>query len=248
MRACLCVPPLEEYPWRPISAGLERLGYSVEGGMVLGCDILVVWSPWHASHRHIIEKAYRASGKPVIVMENGWLSPIGRAPTPFFQVALGGWNGTGQFQAGGPERWKSWAVPERPWTIRSGPALIVGQRGHPYDRRTAPPGWHETLPLPDGCTGTIRRGRDTARPLGADLTICSQAHVWTSNAASWAIVAGVPVIQYGPNLMVTALASRPGEPVVRPHRTTELERLAWAQWNLAEIETGEPFARLLVAA
>ena len=48
-------------------------------------------------------------GKPVIVMENGWLSPVSQVP--YWQLARDGWNGTGTFPAGGPDRWRSWFFP-----------------------------------------------------------------------------------------------------------------------------------------
>lgn len=257
MRACLCIPPLEEYPWHAVKAGLERIGYDVLGGMVPDCDILVVWSPWEGSHRRIMEKVYREAGLPVVVVENGWLSPLPRAPEPgataplgralepYYQVALDGWNGSGRFHPGGSERWDSWRMARFPWRTAPGPALIIGQRGHPHDRRTAPPGWHQTLPVPPDCNGVIRRSRDATRALEVDLRGAGEVHVWTSNAASWAVLYGIPVVQHGPNLMVSNLASRPGQPLFRGERAAEFARLAWAQWSNDELAGGEPFARLL---
>lgn len=241
---CLAIPPVDEnYPWRAAKAGLERLGFTVHMGIDLLADALVTWSPWHGSRRQALESSYRAAGKPVIVMENGWGSPI--AGVPYFQAALDGWNGTGRFPAGGPERRASWPAPLLPWQNNpAGYVLVIGQRGHPCDNRTSPVGWHQTLHF-DG--PIIRRPRDATRPLAADLSGAREVHVWTSNAASHAIWAGIPVVQHGPNLMVSALASRPGQPLFRGERTAELDRLAWAQWTSAEISTGEPFARLLAA-
>ena len=242
---CLAVPPVDDnYPWRAAREGLQRLGLDVQVGAHVGADALVTWSPWHGSTRQALQGRYTAEGKPVIVMENGWLSPVSQVS--YWQVARDGWNGTGTFPAGGPERWRSWGVAELPWvTHRNGYAIILGQRGHPTDPRTAMPGWHERLQA--GELPVVRRGRDATRPLLADLKGAVEAHVWTSNAASVAVMCGVPVVQHGPNLMVSALASRPGEPLYRGDRGAELERLAWAQWDSVEIASGEPFARLLAA-
>lgn len=249
---CLAVPPVDDlYPWLHATAGLKKLGFAVFGGVYVEADVLVTWSPWHGSRRQALEGAYRSAGKPVIVMENGWLAPppppsaMEHRPT-HFQIACDGWNGTGTFPAGDGSRWARWNVPLQPWRTRDdGYALVIGQRGHPTDDRTAVPGWHERLgPL---SRPIVRRARDAARSLAADLTGASEVHVWTSNAASHAVVAGIPVVHHGPNLMVSALASRPGAPLFRGDRLPELERLAWAQWNAAEIATGEPFARLLGA-
>lgn len=241
MRACIAIPPQKPYPHVETRAGLARLGYgNQESRYDLEADILVTWSPWVNSDRIVLERAYREAGKPVIVCENGWLSPI--QAQPYFQVALDGWNGTGTFPAGGPERWRTFGLTELPWTHRSGYALVIGQRGHPDDPRTAVPGWHESVQVG---VRALRRGSGGRVPLFEDLMGAAECHVWTSTAAAWAVLYGVPVIQHGPNLMVSALASRPGEPLYRGARQTEFERLAWAQWNSAEIATGEPFARLL---
>lgn len=240
---CLAIPPVDEnYPWRAARDGLKRLGFEVRVGAHLGADALVTWSPWKGSQREALHFRYASESKPVIVMENGWLSPI--RDVPYFQVAIGGWNGTGTFPTGDIERRRSWGAPAGPWRDNpDGHVLVIGQRGHPNDPRTAVPGWHQTLGPFD--RPVIRRPRDATRSLAADLSGAREAHVWTSNAASHAVMAGIPVVQHGPNLMVSALASRPGQPLFRGDRTAELDRLAWSQWNITEIATGEPFARLL---
>lgn len=241
---CLAIPPVDEnYPWKAARAGLQRLGLEVRVGVHLGADGLVTWSPWNGSQRQVLQSRYTADGKPVIIMENGWLSPVSQVP--YWQVARDGWNGTGTFPASGADRWRRWGLAELPWVTRDGYALICGQRGHPRDPRTSVPGWHEHLQV--GQLPVVRRARDATRPLLADMKGASEVHVWTSNAASVAILLGIPVVQHGPNLMVSAMASRPGKPLYRGDRGLELERLAWAQWSGAELVTGEPFARLLAA-
>ncbi len=248
MKACLAIPPMPEYPYAFVRNGLQRCGYSVADiNHDEIADLLVVWSPWNRSHRQMLQDRYRTKGKPVIVVENGWLSPI--HSKPFYQVALDGWNGTGHFVAGDGKRWKGWAMPVDPWAAKPGYALVCGQRGHPFDDRSCLPDWHLSLDLQKyGDPPVLRRPRAATRPLEADLAGASVCHVWTSNAASWAILAGVPVIQHGPNLMVSALASRPGEPLYRGDRLPELERLAWSQWDSSELATGAPFSKLLVPA
>jgi len=243
VKACIGIPPLDDYPYHAVIAGLSRLGYTCEPATVKHeADILAVWSPWMGSYRQQLQILFAAAEKPVIVMENGWLSPM--AHRPYYQIALDGWNGTGTFPAGGAERWASFGVHESPWKIGGAYELVIGQRGHPKDQRTAPPDWHMGLGFPAD-RQIVRRPRVTTRPLAADLAGASVCHVWSSNAASHAVVAGVPVIQHGPNLMVSAMASKPGDPIFRGERQPELIRLAWAQWNLDEIRSGEPFARLL---
>lgn len=241
MRAFLAVPQADPYPWRAICDGLAALGIEpTRDAPPERADILVTWSPWKGSSRYNFAKAFAAEGKPVIVIENGWLSPIDQ---PYFQIALDGWNGTGRFLAGDGSRWALWGLTPAEWVERPQRALVVGQRGLLQDDRTCTPKWHRTVDV--GCPHAIRRCRDAPWPLAKDLAIASHVHVWTSNAASHAIMAGLPVVQHGPNLMVSELASRPGEPLRRPDRIPVLERLAWGQWGVDEIAGGEPFRRLL---
>jgi len=243
VRAKVEIPHASEYPWRSILAGLAAADIVVsDDGHE---DMLITWSPWVHTVRDHHRQIYLELGRPVLVIENGWLSPI--QGIRFYQIALDGWNGTGRFPAGDDRRWASWGVRLAPWRLRvSGTALVIGQRGHPSDRRTMPPGWFESF-MPDCNRRIVRRPRAATRPLSADLEDADVVHTWSSNAASWAVVAGVPVVQHGPNLMVGELASKPGEKINMGCREPVLERLAYAQWSAEEIETGEPFRRLLAA-
>lgn len=254
MKVHVAIPPIRElYPIDGVLAGLRRLGHRIIGNQApLDADFLVVWSPWARSRREALFLSYKRAGKPVLVMENGWLSPI--HGVPYFQVAHDGWNGTGHYLVDNLSRWDRWNLVPLPW-IEPRPlelghrALVIGQRGHLFDHRTSMPGWHRMLQidgLPEG--RIIRRDRDASLPLQDELVTADSVHTWSSNAASWAIMYGVPVVHYGENLMVKAMTSRPGGPFWLGDREPALRRLAWAQWSLLEIEGGEPFARLLEEA
>lgn len=248
MRACVAIPPtLDLYPFKSVIDGLKAMGCTVtQPHQSLEADFLVNWSPWVGSRRAAIQKHFADQGKPTIVMENGWLPVIhGRR---FYQVALNGWNGTGQVLECGPSRWDSWEIQMREWKppTANPVVLVIGQRGHPHDSRTAAPDWHQTLPILDvPIDRVIRRPRETLRPLLQDLAAATECHVWTSNAAVEAIIHGVPVVHHGPNLSVQALTSRVSEPLYRGDRKPEFARLAWSQFSASEIESGHPFRALL---
>lgn len=231
------------YPREAVVRGLGRLGYEVEHTRNAPADLLVTWSPWVGSDRAAMADVYAMAKRPVIVMENGWLSPINQ--TKFYQVARDGWNGAGRFFADGPERWASWGLDFAPWANRGNHHLVIGQRGHPWDARTARPGWHQVLSFPEGSLPIIRRAKDEIASLASHLALAFDCHVWSSNAAAWAILLGVPVVQYGPHLMVGELSSVPGDLLQRPPRERTFERLAWAQWTEEELGRGEPFKRAL---
>lgn len=242
--AYICVPPVpDEYPINAIRQGLAAVGFAPPSNQ-RDADILVTWSPWVGSFRASMEHHYRELGRPVIVIENGWLSPLGGVP--YYQIALDGWNGGGRFMADNGRRWASWRVLVAPWgQFRDHDyALVIGQRGHPTDPRTCTPNWHEHVKIDDE---VLRRSRlEATTPLIVDLLNAREVHVWTSNVASHALTLGKPVVQHGPNLMVSDLASRPGEPLRFPNdRERVFSSLACAQWSAEEIATGAPFGRLL---
>jgi hypothetical protein len=250
MKAFVGIPPVAElYPYGAVCTGLRTMGVDLlPASNPLDGDLLVTWSPWKRSRREAIYLHYQREKRPIIVMENGWLSPLNRSY--FYQIARDGWNGTGYFADLGTHRWNAWGVECKPWKAHDleRVALIAGQRGHPWDDRSSPPGWHEKVQLPGLPEHRIiRRPRDASVPLDVQLGIATELHTWSSNAASHAIVAGVPVIQHGPNLAVAALASRPGEILRCPDREAELARLAWSQFRADEIATGEPFQIMMMA-
>lgn len=85
-------------------------------------------------------------------------------------------------------------------------------------------------------------------PLGADLKDCWAVVTWSSGAAIKAIAAGVPAFHALPNWIGAPAAKPFGSDLENPFlgdRLPMFQRLAWAQWGLDEIASGEPFKRLL---
>lgn len=242
MRVSIAIPDAAEYPLGAVRAGLQNIGHEVVDSMT--GDLLVTWTPWMGSYRDKIMRMFEARGCPVVVMENGWLSPIGGRK--YFQVAYEGWNGTGRYPGAAASRWDSWGLHLASWEEGGRHELVIGQRGHPYDKRTSTKHWHEEVQI-NSDLEVIRRARDCKVLLADHLAGARCCHVWSSNVASWAVVCGVPVVQHSPRpyLMVHDLASLAGLELRRPDREPILRRLAWAQWNEAELTAGEPFARLL---
>lgn len=250
--AGLVIPPTSAYPVAAIEAGISACGYGtrVHSFDPSTVDVLITWSPWNGSRRQAYQEVCDARGVPVIVVENGWLDPMPMncpmAGQRMYQVAVGGWNGTGLFlRGGGPQRWDGWQVPIHPWKADAsgGYRLVIGQRGGPDDLRTAPPDWEDVSHW-SGCA-RVRPKTAPERSLDADLSGASECHVWTSNAATRALLAGIPVIQHGPNLMTSELASKPGEDRVYGDRLAVFRKLAWGQWTVAELGTPEPWKRAL---
>ena len=236
-------------PYAEVEAGARRLG-AVTIGMpdrdTGPDDVVICWSPFLGTDRLAALRAIKSVGGRAIVMENGWLSPIGTQR--FFQVALDGWNGEGRFPADGPERWRGWGVPIRGWSRGGDHVLVIGQKlkGDDQDFRRMPVGWDYSLMLPTR-RPIVRRTRKTTESLEGQLGDAWCTVTWTSTTAIKGLIAGVPAFYCGPTLICHELCRR-GTDVdhpAYPDREPVFERLAWCQWTPEEIATGEPFARLL---
>ena len=90
---------------------------------------------------------------------------------------------------------------------------------------------------------------DMRAGLARDLEGAWACVIWASSAGLHALLAGVPVFREAPH-WVAAPASETDLGAIdsprRPERLSAFERLAWHQWSVAELSSGEPF-RLLMA-
>jgi hypothetical protein len=209
-------------------------------------DIAILWAPFRGTFRSDIYRQIRAAGGRAIIGENGWLSPVqGRK---YVQLALHGWNGTGDFPAGDSKRWESWNVPLRDWRRDGGTILVVEQRpkGINLDPRAMPPGWAQSV-TPRTSRGVVRRTRFTEAPLDRQLDEAFATLTWTSTVAIKSVIRGIPAFYCGPHINCGELMRR-GLDVdnpIYPDREPVFRRYAWQQWTEEEIRSGEPFARLL---
>lgn len=235
MRAWLNLRSSPPARWAAFSAGLQRLGYRVEAGLPPEPDgLLVTWN--RIRQGDVVAKQFEAAGLPVLVAENaawgnefaggGWLS-----------LARGHHNTAGCFAVGGPERWDSLGGYLSPW--RSGrEVVILPQRGIGSAPVAMPADWPARVQRETG--GRIRPhpGVRPALPLEQDLADAKQVVTWGSGAAVKALMFGIPVRSDMPNWIAEQDNTDAG-------RLAMFRRLAWAQWRLHEIESGEAFAWLL---
>jgi hypothetical protein len=209
-------------------------------------DVAILWAPFRGTFRSAIWRDVRAAGGRAIIVENGWLSPIGTEK--YYQIALDGWNGAGVFAAGDGSRWASWNVPLADWRRDGRSILVIEQRakGINGDPRAMPPGWAQSVE-PLTSRPIVRRTRFTMVPLERQIDQAFATLTWTSTVAIKGLIRGVPAFYCGPHLNCADLM-KPGLAVdhpIYPDREPVLERHAWQQWNADEIRSGEPFARLL---
>ena len=223
--------------WDAFSRGLERLGYSVVPGVTTrpgDRDILVTWN--RVREGGTAAQAFEGRGLPVLVAENStWGNDF--AGRRWYTLARTFHNTAGMFPVGGPERWDGLGVEFAPWRA-DGEAVILAQRGIGPVGVAMPQGWPEWASRRFG--GRIRHhpGTRASKPLDDDLAQCGRVVTWGSGAAVLALLRGVPVISEMPNWIGEQDNTDAG-------RVAMFRRLAWAQWQLAEIASGEPFKRLL---
>lgn len=202
-------------------SGLKRIGDP---------EVFVTWNRIGAADQ--TAKQYEARGLPVIVAENAaWGNDF--ADQRWYSLALGMHNTASRFPLGGSERFDRLGVELMPWRS-GGERVVLPQRGIGPAGTAMPRDW------PNQQVGRIRRhpGTSTCIPLEQDLANAGEVVTWGSGAAIKALMWGIRVESHMPNWIGEQDNTDAG-------RLEMFQRLAWAQWTLTEIESGEPFERLL---
>lgn len=244
--------------------GFEEIGYTVKMsvppvGGVRAQDVVVTWNlnPRYRAAAHEAKKA----GAALIVAENGYI-PIYRDTTQFYALARDGHNGSGFWFVGEEDRWAKLDQTIQPWQSNpQGHILICEQRGIGSEIMKCPTGFYET------CAPKIKRvfikhdrklklelrkrahpGRHKPnRTLAKDLEGARACVTWASNVANEALLAGIPTFRTAPyhvnEAALTDLNQLVDPPL--PDRLSAFQKLAWAQWSLPEITSGEAFRHLL---
>jgi hypothetical protein len=205
-------------------------------------DVLLIWNRSGVNEHDA--RRFESVGATVLVAENGYLGKEWLG-IKWFALAIGHHNGLGLWHDEGPDRWDRYGVELHPW--RSGHEVVVlPQRGIGEPGIAMPRSW------PAAKYGRVREhpGIRPCKPLNDDLAHAAYVVTWGSGAALKALLFGVPVY-YGLSGWIGAQAALPisdigGSPKRSDaDRLAMFRRLAWAQWTVNEIETGEPFLRLM---
>lgn len=215
-------------------SGLEALGYQVVDGLIFqpqNGDILVTWNRIHVGHHAAL--AFEAEGLPVLVVENAtWGNGfLGRS---WLTMARGQHNAAGKFPIGDSARWDSLGMDLHPWRL-GGETVVLPQRGIGAVG-AMPARW----PMQMRDRGRVRNhpGQRQAMPLEQDLANAGRVVTWGSGAAVQALMWGIEVESHMPGWIAEQDNTDEG-------RLAMFRRLAWAQWEMHEIASGEVFERLL---
>lgn len=218
--------------------GLKRHGFKIReelpNGDIESKDVFITWNRIGVSD--LIARKFEERGLRVLVTENAtWGNDFNR--DRWYTIARNRHNTRRCFPVGDISRWDMLGV-ELPDFVKEGETVILPQRGIGSKPTAMPLKWPERAHKRYG--GRVRRhpGRREYKSVEEDLAKCGRVVTWGSGAAIKAALMGIPVISEMPNWIGE---HKPNE----ESRLAMFRQLAWAQWRLSEIESGDAFAWLL---
>jgi hypothetical protein len=254
MRRALCtirdLPPYRRYAFEN---GLRRCGFEVSDRLVApprSGDVLVMWNRYGSLEAEA--KRFESAGAAVIVAENSYIGDP-RDERKIYALAKSHHNGAGTWKQGEKDRFSDLEVDIFPWRDGGEHILVLPQRGIGPKGVAMPSDWVVTV--------QERLRKLTKRPVRArihpgvhrpplepDFDGCHAAVTWGSGAAIKAIAAGVPVFHEFDRWIGAPAAKFGLDDLENPFlgdRMPMFRRLAYAQWAVEEIESGEAFKWLL---
>lgn len=260
LKAYCLIRPQPHYRRDAFVDGLARAGYDVRVDPPRGeqgpGDVLVIWNRYGQFEQ--AANAHERAGGLVLVAENGYL---GRDPNgvQMYALACHGHNGSGWWPEGDGSRFAALGLEPKRWREGGEYYYIRGQRGIGTKAMASPPQWHRNLgerlkregrsvEVVDHPGVPANDPAETVR-IQTALERARACLIWSSALGVRALVEGVPVFYSAPHWICEGAAKRGAAELDNPLRDDEarlraLERMAWAQWSIAELSTGEPF-RLL---
>lgn len=213
--------------------GLKRHGYKVVHGLTMDPGSRDICSTWNrVGPGDNAARVFESRGLPVLVAENAaWGN--GFMGGHWYSIGRNCHNRIDPDLPVDPGRWDSLGVELQPFRT-TGETVILPQRGIGSGPSVMPRDWPQRAHAKYG--GRIRPhpGRNKAKPLEDDLANAGLAITWASGAAIKALMMGVPVVSEMPDWIGTQNNTEAG-------RLEMFRRLAWNQWRLEEIASGEAF-------
>lgn len=248
------------YRRHAFETGLKRAGYTLNDSPAAlptaRDDLLVIWNRYGAFEARANE--WERRGGTVLVCENGYAGKDSEG-RQYYAISVHGHNGSGWFPDGDGARFDALGLVVHPWKVGGRKIVVRGQRGIGTAQMASPVRWHNNTaarlakrqPWPVQCID--HPGRHAPNPPPevylADALACV---IWASSVGVTALLMGVPVFYDAPYWICQMGARRLRDSPDADYplkddrmRRYALERMAWAQWSVAEIETGEPFKRLV---
>lgn len=264
MKAFSLIRPQPHYRHDAFEAGLKTCGFDVQRNVVRNPsrdDVLIIWNRYW--HNHDLANQFEALGARVLVAENPYLGlKDARGDPAGYAISLAGHNGSGQWYPGDFSRFVALGRQPLDWQRNDqGYILVCGQRGIGSPTMASPPRWH--LDVAERLRKVTQRDiriryhpedrqapPHEKRPLVEDLKGAWACVIWSSSSGCEALMRGVPVFYDAPHWICQSAAQRGIDAIERPlfddeARLAGLREMAWAQWSVDEITSGQPFRHLL---
>lgn len=230
-----------------VIAGFQRRGYKIDcrpNTNPTKDDVLLIWNRYSRYEHHC--RQYEAVGAKVLIMENGY---IGNCKA----LARNHHNGAGWWPDVAHDRWAKLDIQLKPWRTNGSHILVLPQRGIGEPGVAMPRNWLAGMinKLKTRTDRPIRirkhPGTGPCVPIEDDLANAWACVTWGSGAAIKALAHGVPVFhEFGRWIGASAASCNLDiESPALGDRLPMFERLAWGQWSLDEITSGEAFEWLL---
>lgn len=206
--------------------GLNACGFAVKEGVPTSLDdLFVTWN--RSGTAEVAAQQYEKAGRRVVVLENATWK--GMVPGDWLHMAPSRHNTAGLGRVGDASRWDALGIALEPWRAPGGETVALAQRGIGSPPTAMPRDW------PFRQRVRVRRhpGRGARiADLRTDLARASKVITWGSGAAVHALAWGIPVESQMPNWIAAQDNTDAG-------RLAMFRRLAWSQWRLEEIASGE---------
>lgn len=254
MRALCLIRKEPYYRRQAFEKGLQRVGFKLLAHLTPEGpeDWLIIWNRKKGRDEAQAD-AWEAQGGTVIVAENGYLQKVDKT---IYAISVHGHNGSGWFPVGDEDRFTQLGFAVKRWTSVGSEIVIRGQRGVGSVMMASPALWAEKL-----CSEMRRRTTLPLRvvphpgnhapkvPPERELKDAFALLTWCSSMGVLALTCGVPVFYAAPRWICSEGGSPLSQfPVLNrneSHRVSALHHMSHGQWHFNEIETGEPFARII---
>jgi hypothetical protein len=219
----------------------------------LPVDIAVTWS----FKKHNVNRAMAERGGDVLILEHGY---FGDRINKFCSCGFNGLNGNAEFIfpiIKPSDRWEKHAVEVKPWRKTPGEyVLLLGQVSGDASMVRFPPNWYSRIASEAKSVFGLPvkfRPHPLARPTPSDQSLeaiggslqdaFKNAHcaiTWNSNSGVDAVLAGVPTFTFDEGSMAWPVSGhRLKADLVMPERDIWLYHLAYCQWTVEELASGE---------
>lgn len=240
MRALIQLKENLHYRRDAFEAGARALGFEVVSRIdePQPDDLLVIWNRY--GHGDLTAKRFEAVDAAVIVAENGYMGKDWLGQT-WYAMSLNHHNGAGGVPYKGPERWQSIGFELAPMRKNNnGEVVLLPQRGIGEPGVAMPGNWEQST-LAQFKRARVRKhpGKNDCIDVVDDCANALCVVTWGSGAGIKCMAAGIPCITNWPKWIG---ASGCG---FDDNRLPMFERLAWAQWRIEEIKSGEAFNAIL---